>query len=177
MRISAAAASLPLLLTFACSHGVVRPDGGIGLLPVGSVAPEVVGADVNAQEVRLSSFKGKAAVVFFYPRDASPGCTKEVCGFRGAWKRFQDAGIGVIGVSSDSAKSHLEWLRKEQLPFALAADVSGDVAKSYGVPSTLGFESRVSFLVGADGKVAKVWPAVDPAIHFEEVLAAAAQGH
>lgn len=159
----------------ACSGPVVRPDGGTGLLPVGSPAPEVVGADADGRAVALSAMKGHPAIVFFYPKDASPGCTREVCGFRGAWKEFQQAGIGVLGVSSDSAASHHDWLQKEHLQFALASDESGAIARSFGVSRMLWGYERVSFLVGPDGKVAHVWPSVDPAIHYKDVLEAA--GH
>lgn len=160
------------LVLAACSP-VVRPDGGTGLLPVGAPAPEVVGRDVNGTESRLTVLKGTPVVVFFYPKDGSPGCTKEVCGFRGAWAEFQQAGIAVIGVSSDSAASHQRWLKDEHLQFLLSSDESGATARSFGVPSTLGIESRVTFLVGPDGRVARNWPSVDPAIHYKDVLAAA----
>jgi peroxiredoxin Q/BCP len=119
--------------------------------------------------------KGHQAVVFFYPKDASPGCTREVCGFRGAWKEFQQAGIGVIGVSGDSRESHQRWLADEHLPFALASDESGTIARSYGVGHKLWGDDRVTFLIDANGRVARVWPSVDPGIHYKEVLAAA--GH
>ncbi len=168
--------ALLLIIALAgCSRAVQRPDGNTGLLPVGAVAPDVVGADVAHTEVRLSALKGRTAVVFFYPKDGTPGCTKEVCGFREAWKRFQDANIGVIGVSADSAARHQEWLEKERLPFALASDESGATALNYGVRTKLFGYERVTFLVGPDGRVAHVWPAVDPAQHFDEVLVAAAE--
>src|ERR1700678_3832370 len=129
-----------------------RPDGGEGLLPVGTIAPEVVGFDLKGTEVRLSSavHDGKKAVVYFYPKDASPGCTTEACAFRDAWDSYTRAGVVVIGVSSDSAESHKAFLQKKSLPFALASDESLQVAATYGVPKRLWGYSRVTFLVGAD---------------------------
>jgi peroxiredoxin Q/BCP len=165
---------LLVLLTLACGPAK-RPDGGVGLLAVGSVAPEVVGYDVTGAEVRLSKaiHDGKKAVIYFYPKDASPGCTTEACAFRDAWDRYTKAGVVVLGVSSDSAESHKEFLQKKKLPFALASDVSLEVAATYGVPKRLWGYSRVTFLVGAHGKIARVWPDVDPGVHADEVLQAA----
>jgi peroxiredoxin Q/BCP len=161
---------------FAACGPAKRPDGGAGLLPVGAVAPEVVGFDGKGTEVRLSQRTAahEKAVIYFYPKDESPGCTTEACAFRDAWERYTKAGVAVIGVSSDSRESHTEFLQKKHLPFALAADESGAVAASYGVPKRLWGFSRVTFLVGADGKVAHEWPDVDPGIHATEVLEAAA---
>ena len=152
-----------------------RPDGGSGLLPVGSPAPEVVGYDASGAEVRLSALTAaqKKAVVYFYPKDGSPGCTTEACAFRDAWDRYTRADIRVIGVSSDSPASHKAFLEKKKLPFALASDESGAIGASYGVPKRLWGFSRVTFLVGSDGKIAHVWPDVDPGIHADRVLAAA----
>ena len=153
-----------------------RPDGGVGLLPVGAPAPEVIGYDLHGTEVKLSTAVQdgkKKVVVYFYPKDASPGCTTEACAFRDAWDRYTKAGVVVIGVSSDSAESHKAFLQKKNLPFALAADESLQVAGAYGVPKRLWGYSRVTFLVGSDGKIMRVWPDVDPGVHADEVLAAA----
>jgi len=152
-----------------------RPDGGTGLLAVGAAAPEVVGYDLAGTEVRLTRLTGAKtrAVIYFYPKDASPGCTTEACAFRDAWERYTRAGVSVIGVSSDSAESHKAFLEKKHLPFALASDASGTVAASYGVPKRLWGYSRVTFLVDTRGKIARVWPDVDPGVHADDVLQAA----
>lgn len=148
---------------------VRRPDGGSGLLPPGAPAPEVVGRDAQKREVRLSALRGRPVVVYFYPQDGTPGCTKEACAFRDAWDRLEKAEVAVIGVSTNSEERHQEFLAKERLPFALASD-DGSVGEAYGVKKNLwGFE-RVSFLVGRDGKVAHVWPSVDPGVHAEDVV-------
>ncbi|MDB4946310.1 MAG: Thiol peroxidase, Bcp-type [Labilithrix sp.] len=152
-----------------------RPDGGSGLLGPGAAAPDVAGEDPAGHVVRLSESRGKAVVVYFYPADGTPGCTKEACAFRDAWSKLDQAGIVVLGVSSNSAESHRKFQKEHNLPFALAADESGTIASSYGVGKKLWGYDRVSFLVGKDGKVAKVWPSVDPGVHAGEVIAEAAK--
>jgi thioredoxin-dependent peroxiredoxin len=170
--------SRPLLLSlslalafgvFACSE-VKRPDGGSGLVPVGTPAPDVVGEDPAGREVRLSASRGKAVVVYFYPADGTPGCTKEACAFRDSWAKLDQAGVVVLGVSSNSAESHRKFQKEHQLPFALASDESGAIASAYGVSKKLWGYDRVSFLIGKDGRVAKVWPSVDPGVHAREVI-------
>jgi peroxiredoxin Q/BCP len=154
-----------------CARGQVkRPDGGEGLLPVGAMAPEIVAKDAKGAEVRLSSLRGRPVVVYFYPKDGTPGCTAEACAFRDAWDRFGAAGIGIVGVSRDSEESHRAFIVKHKLPFALAADEDGAHERAYGVPSMMGMSGRVTFLVAPDGKVAASWPDVDPAIHAGQVL-------
>jgi thioredoxin-dependent peroxiredoxin len=166
---------LPLVLfTLVVGCGPVkRPDGGAGLLPVGALAPDLSGRDAEKHEVKLSALRGKPVVVFFYPADGTPGCTKEACAFRDAWKKFEQANVGVIGVSNDSPSSHEKFQREKHLPFALAADESGTIGTAYGVKKNLWGYDRVSFLVDRDGKVAHVWPDVDPGVHADDVLAAA----
>ena len=172
MRFPCSLFALPFVIGLASGCGAVkRPDGNVGLLPVGAPAPEVIGYDVLGKEVRLSRLAGlEPAVIYFYPKDGSPGCTTEACAFRDAWDKYTQAHVAVIGVSTDSAASHHAFLEKKHLPFALASDESGVVANSYGVPKRLWGDSRVTFLVGKDGKVAHVWPDVDPGIHADEVL-------
>lgn len=167
--------ALVALALVACTGEVRRPDGGVGLLAVGDAAPDVAGEDANGDTVRLSASRGHPAVVFFYPKDETPGCTKEACAFRDAFARYSAAGIVVFGVSRDTAESHRAFAANHKLPFPLVADESGEAERAYGVPSRLGMTARVTFLVGADGRVARVWPDVDPGVHADEVLAAAAK--
>jgi thioredoxin-dependent peroxiredoxin len=167
------AATLVAAAALAACGAVKRPDGGTGLLPVGAVAPEVVGTDPAGKTVRLSDVRGSAAVVYFYPKDGTPGCTTEACAFRDAFKSYEAKHVVLFGVSRDSADSHAKFAASHSLPFPLVADQDGSVSLAYGVSSTLGFDSRVTFLVGADGKIAHVWPNVDPGVHASEVLAAA----
>jgi peroxiredoxin Q/BCP len=168
----AIAGVLAVLFGFACGRPAARPDGGFGLLGVGAKAPEVVGHDAARNEVRLSAQRGHYAVVYFYPMDGSPGCTKEACAFRDAWTRYTNAQVIVIGVSSNSEESHAEFLRDRKLPFALASDESGSIALSYGVGKSLFGLHRVTFLVDPEGQIARVWSDVDPGVHADEVLAA-----
>jgi peroxiredoxin Q/BCP len=153
---------------------VKRPDGGTGLLPVGSPAPDVEGHDSTGKAIRLSEVRGHAAVVYFYPKDGTPGCTHEACAFRDAFQRYQARGIVIFGVSRDSDESHKDFLAHQSLPFPLVSDTDGSVDRAYGVPNVLEMSKRVTFLVGPDGRVSRVWPDVDPAVHAEEVLTAAA---
>ena len=152
---------------------VQRPDGGKGLLAEGAVAPDVLAEDAHGKPTTLSSMHGHPVVVYFYPKDGTPGCTKEACAFRDSWKKLNDAQVEVIGVSTGSAAAHREFRSAHHLPFPLTADESGAVGAAFGVTKHLWGYDRVSFLIDKNGKVAKVWPDVDPAIHADDVLRAA----
>jgi thioredoxin-dependent peroxiredoxin len=143
------------------------------MLPVGALAPDLVGRDPSNHEIHLSERRGKPSVVYFYPKDDTPGCTKEACAFRDTFEKFSARGIMIFGVSRDSEASHAEFRKKYELPFPLVADESGTIQAAYGVPSRFGKAARVSFLIDGQGHVAKVWPDVDPALHADEVFAAA----
>ena len=169
---SVAAALLVGGTALAACGPVKRPDGGIGLLPVGAPAPDLEGRDPSGKAVRLSTLRGSSAVVYFYPKDETPGCTTEACAFRDSFKRYEAAHVALFGVSRDSADSHAKFAAHHALPFALVSDEDGVVSRAYGVSSLLGMDSRVTFLVGPDGKVAHVWPKVDPGVHADEVLGA-----
>jgi peroxiredoxin Q/BCP len=145
------------------------------LLPVGAAAPELEALDVAGAPVKLSGQRGRYAVVFFYPKDDTPGCTREACAFRDNAGSYIKAGVTVFGVSRDSDDSHRAFRDKYRLPFPLVADPSGAAQRAYRVPDAvpgIGIAKRVSFLVGPDGKIARVWPDVDPTVHAAEVLAA-----
>jgi len=172
----AAAAMLCLLfavssLVSACSESK-RPDGGKGLLAVGAKAPDVQAHDATGATVRLSTTPG-TRVVYFYPKDETPGCTKEACAFRDAFDAYTKAGVTIFGVSGDSVASHEKFRKAHDLPFPLAADESGSVAASYGVQTRLGMPQRITFLVNSAGLVKRVFEDVDPGVHAEQVLAAA----
>ncbi|MFK7985592.1 MAG: peroxiredoxin [Sandaracinaceae bacterium] len=164
---------LTVLLT-ACGGAVVRPDGGRGLLAAGELAPDFVAADQSGEVQQLSLIRrGRPAVLFFYPRDGTPGCTEEACAFRDAWDRLGET-AAVVGVSTDDVGAHSDFAETHALPFPLLADPEGEVLARYGVPSRMGMAARVTFVIGADGQVARVFENVDPAVHVEEVLAALA---
>jgi peroxiredoxin Q/BCP len=147
-----------------------RPDGGQGLLSAGTPAPELRAADHQGRPVDLKAERGRPVVVFFYPKDGTPGCTREACSFRDVWKRYEEAQVRVFGVSSDDDASHRKFAEEHKLPFPLVADTSGEWARAFGVSSTLGMYQRVTFLIGADGNLRKVYPNVDPGVHAEQVL-------
>lgn len=147
-----------------------RPDGGVGLLPVGSRAPDFNAASADGKNVSLASVHGPR-VVYFYPKDETPGCTKEACAFRDAWERYRKAGATIFGVSRDSEESHRQFREHHNLPFPLASDENGEIQKSYGVPSRLGMAARVTFVVDSKGIIQHVFEHVDPAVHADEVLA------
>lgn len=149
-----------------------RADGGIGLLPVGANAPDVAGVANDGHVARLSAARGRPAVVYFYPKDETPGCTKEACAFRDAFDRYAARHVPIFAVSRDSEETHREFRASHHLPFPLVADEEGAIAKAYGVESTLGMSARVTFLIDGSGRVAKLWRDVDPGVHAAEVLAA-----
>ncbi len=119
---------------------------------------------------RIQGERGHALVVYFYPKDGTPGCTKEACAFRDAWARYQKAGVQIFGVSSDEAKSHEQFAKEQHLPFPIVSDAGHAWSSAFGVTTKLGMDARVSFLIDRSGKVARVYPDVDPGLHAEEVL-------
>lgn len=162
----------PLLLTSvaACGGPTERPDGGVGLLEVGAEAPALAATAHDGSAIDLRRL-GSPAVVYFYPADDTPGCTAEACAFRDIWSDYETAGVMVIGVSTQDLASHVEFAKKHDLPFPLIADTDEVWAKAFGVTVNLGYAKRVSFLLDSEGKVAKVYPGVDPGVHAHEVLA------
>jgi peroxiredoxin Q/BCP len=147
-----------------------RPDGGAGLLAAGSAAPDLSAPDQAGKTRRIADEHGHALIVYFYPKDNTPGCTKEACAFRDAWDRYQSAGVQVFGVSADDQKSHETFAKEQKLPFPILADPGHAWSRAFGVSTKLGMDARVSFLIDPAGKVVKVYPNVDPALHADEVL-------
>jgi peroxiredoxin Q/BCP len=148
-------------------------------LKEGDKAPGFTVATNGGGKLSLSDYKGKNVILYFYPKDDTPGCTKEACAFRDHWDDFKKAGAVVLGVSTDNVKKHDKFVEKFKLPFTLLADEDKAIVQAYGVwgPKTfMGIKyigtSRVTFLIGPDGKIKKIWPKVKPAEHAQEVLAA-----
>jgi peroxiredoxin Q/BCP len=144
-------------------------------------APDFSLPDENGVSHRLSDFKGKPVVLYFYPKDDTPGCTTEACNFRDDFPKYVEAGIVLLGVSPDSAKSHAKFKTRHNLPFTLLADESHQVCEQYGVwgrKKYMGREYdgvfRTTFLIGADGNILKVFENVKPDGHSAEVIAALA---
>jgi peroxiredoxin Q/BCP len=166
-------ASVSALAMFAvgCSD-VMRPDGRRGLLSVGASAPDFEARDATGTFVRLSTTPG-ARVVYFYPKDGTPGCTAEACAFRDSFDRYRRNHITVFGVSGGSEASHASFRKEHGLQFPLASDGNGSIAQRYGVATFVGMPSRITFVVNALGKITHVFKDVDPGVHADQVLAAA----
>ena len=144
----------------------------------GGEAPDFTLTSDTGDVVTLSSLRGRPVVLYFYPKDDTPGCTTQACGIRDAYGEFERAGAAVLGVSPDGERAHVKFREKYGLPFTLLADTDHAVAELYGVwgPKKLAGRSyhginRSTFVIGADGIVLKVFPKVKPATHADEVLA------
>jgi len=158
----------------ATATGSASATGEPAALAVGSPAPELTLQNQDGRVRTLSEHRGHPVLVYFYPRDATPGCTREACALRDAWDRLQASGAVVYGISTDDVASHLAFRTAHTLPFALLGDPEGTAARAYVVPVRIGFASRMSFLVDANGNLARIFPDVDPGVHADEVLAAIA---
>lgn len=148
-------------------------------LKEGDNAPEFAGTTNSGEKLALMDLKGGPVVLYFYPKDDTPGCTVQACGLRDAYDDFKRAGAVVLGVSPDPVKSHVKFIEKHLLPFTLLADEDKAIAQAYGVWGEKSFmgrkymgNHRVTFLIGPDGRIAKIWPAVKPETHASEVLEA-----
>ena len=147
---------------------------------VGDTAPAFTLPRDGGDDVSLSDFAGKQVVLYFYPKDDTPGCTKEAIGFTDMVAEFDAAGTVILGVAKDSVKKHDKFVAKHDLKIALLSDEEGDVCERYGTwveksmygKTYMGIE-RATYLIGADGKVAQVWRKVRVPGHVEAVLAAA----
>jgi thioredoxin-dependent peroxiredoxin len=144
---------------------------------VGEKAPSFSAAASTGGTVKLDDFKGKVLVLYFYPKDDTPGCTTEACGFRDSYQQYTDAGIAVVGVSPDAVASHEKFIGKYNLPFTLLADEDHRICEAYGVwqEKTSGDRkymsvARTTFVIDKDGRVAHIFEGVKPAGHEGEVL-------
>src|SRR6476469_5242203 len=149
------------------------------LIEPGKKAPAFTLKDQNGKTHRLSDYEGKHVVLYFYPKDDTPGCTTEACSFRDNLTELQKRGVVVLGVSTDSVKSHDKFVDKFKLTFPLIADESKQIVEAYnawGEKSFMGRKymgtHRVTFLIGPDGKIKKIWPKVKPSEHVAEILEA-----
>ena len=128
---------------------------------------------VQVTPVSLADFHGRKVILYFYPKDDTPGCTKEACAFRDGYARFQNAGLVVLGCSIDSADAHKQFIQKYNLPFSLLLDPNRKIATAYGAANgipILGLDRRVTYVIDENGKVLKVYPNVDPSTHAIEIL-------
>lgn len=149
----------------------------MALLQAGEKAPEFTAKDQDGNEISLSEYHGKKVVLYFYPKDDTPGCTREACAFRDNFPNFQKIDVVVLGVSVDGQKAHRKFADKHALPFTLLVDDEKKIVESYGVwglKKFMGREymgtNRVTYLIDEEGKIEKVWPKVKPETHAAEVL-------
>jgi peroxiredoxin Q/BCP len=145
------------------------------VLEEGSQAPDFKAQTDDGRTVRLSDLRGKPVVLFFYPKDETPGCTTQACGVRDAWSEFEARGIEVFGVSRDDAESHQAFKEKFELPFPLLVDRDRTLGDAFGIADIsekYSVYKRSTVVIDSDGKVAKVMPDVDPATHADDVLEA-----
>ena len=148
-------------------------------LKEGDAAPEFSVAASGGGTISLADFRGRNVILYFYPKDNTPGCTKEACAFRDEFAAFKKQGAVILGVSTDPVKAHDKFTDKFKLPFPLLADVDKKIVEAYGVWGEKTFMGRkylgtyrVTFLIGPDGRIKKIWPLVKPEEHAAEVLAA-----
>jgi peroxiredoxin Q/BCP len=150
-------------------------------LSAGTVAPDFTLSDENETPRRLSDYRGRPVVLYFYPKDDTPGCTTEACSFRDDYGVYQQAGVTILGVSPDTPKKHTKFKEKYHLPFTLLADTDHQVCELYGVWGRKKFMGReydgvfrTTFVIGPEGKIVKVFENVKPEGHSAEVLSALA---
>lgn len=148
------------------------------MLEVGMKAPEFALQDKNGQEVKLSDFAGKKVVLYFYPRDNTPGCTRQACAFAGSYEAFKAENVAVIGVSKDSVASHLKFAEKYELPFVLLSDPELQAIQAYDVWKEKKLYGKVSmgvvratYIIDEQGMIEKVMPKVKPDTNAAEILA------
>ncbi len=188
-------ASFLLVLAASCTPSPSPPNAGTALAPaapstapvgsssapssggdstpddlLGKPAPDFTATAQDGKAVHLAALRGKWVVLYFYPKDETPGCTKEACSFRDAWQSIAKTGAVLIGVSADSSESHLAFAEHYKLPFLLLTDSDGAMGRLYGVPFE-GHHRRQTIVVGPDGKVRNVYRKVDVTVHAAQVLA------
>jgi len=146
-------------------------------LKEGDLAPDFSALSSGGGTVSLAQFRGSNVILYFYPKDDTPGCTKEACGFRDGFADFKAKGAIVLGVSTDPVKAHDKFVSKFKLPFLLLADPEKAIVQAYGVWGEKSFMGRkyqgthrVTFLIGPDGRIRRIWTAVKPDAHAREVL-------
>ena len=149
------------------------------MLEIGSIAPDFTLQDQHGNTISLHDFAGKCIVLYFYPKDNTPGCTRQACAFAGAYAAFRDNDIVVIGISKDSVASHQKFAQKYDLPFILLSDPERQAIEAYGVwqekkmcgKTSMGVV-RTTYIIGEDGRITHVMPKVKPDTNAADVLAA-----
>ena len=146
------------------------------MLSAGDQAPDFATDAIAGGQtipVHLIDYRGRRVVLYFYPKDNTPGCTKEACAFRDGYAKLQNWGITVFGCSVDNADAHRQFAKKYGLPFPLLLDPDKKIAKAYGADNgipILGLDKRVTYVIGADGRIEAVYPQVDPGTHANQII-------
>lgn len=164
----AAAAAKP---TEQAEPTAVAPEAAAGPLAEGQEAPDFTAQAHDGSTIELSKLRGKPVVLYFYPKDETPGCTIEAQSFRDDLPELAKLDATVIGVSMDSLESHKAFADNHKLGFPLISDEDGSLAAKYGVDTSKGYTARVTFVIGPDGKIARAYPEVKVQGHADEVLA------
>lgn len=137
----------------------------------GTMAPDFTAKNTDGDTVRLSDLRGKKVVLYFYPKDDTPGCTVEACGLRDQYEKIQDLGAEILGVSVDDTGSHQKFTEKYNLPFQLIADTDRNITKEYGVYNEKsGMAKRWTFIIDEQGKITKIFDTVKPQDHPQEII-------
>ncbi len=163
-----------ILISFAIAFYLFRVNVmAAPILKIGEDAPTFTLPDSQGNQVSLNDYKGKWAVLYFYPKDDTPGCTKEACQFRDDFKTLEALGAKVIGISIDDSFSHQKFAEKYNLPFPLLSDASGEVADRYGALNNflvIKLAKRYTYLINPRGKIAKIYLSVDTSKHSQEII-------
>jgi len=163
-----------ILISFAIAFYLFRVNVmAAPILKVGDDAPAFKLPDNQGKEIRLSDYKNKWVVLYFYPKDDTPGCTAEACHFRDDFKLLESLGAKVIGISIDDSFSHKKFAEKYNLPFPLLSDASGEVASRYGALNNflvIKLAKRYTYLINPQGKIAKIYLSVDTSKHSQEII-------
>ena len=163
-----------ILISFAIAFYLFRLNVmAAPILKIGDDAPTFTLPDSQGNQVSLNDYKGKWAVLYFYPKDDTPGCTKEACQFRDDFKTLEALGAKVIGISIDDSFSHKKFAEKYNLPFPLLSDASGEVADRYGALNNflvIKLAKRYTYLINPKGKIAKIYLSVDTSKHSQEII-------
>ncbi len=174
LQIASLAAIVVIAAVVVLRPRVARAD----VLKEGDLAPAITTQMVSGEQITpfsLADYRGKKVILYFYPKDDTPGCTKEACSFRDGFSKFQAAGLTVLGCSVDSEDAHKKFIKKYNLPFPLLLDPDKKIATEYGVANgipILGLDKRVTYVIDENGRILKVYPKVDPSIHATEILSA-----
>jgi peroxiredoxin Q/BCP len=170
-------AALIILVAVTIGILLLRPRAAqAAMLKVGDQAPNFTTDAIMGDQsvpVHLVDYRGHRVVLYFYPKDDTPGCSKEACAFRNGYSRLQSLGVTVFGCSIDGADSHRSFARKYKLPFPLLLDPDKKIARAYGADNgipILGLDRRITYVIGEDGRIVAVYPQVDPATHTNQIV-------